>query len=324
MPALFTPNQNVPPFERLPGTPESERPKLFGKTWWLYFNNITTLVNKLGAALTVGAIPKVTADGTFGESALTDDGTKVSSTERVEIDIGAAPQNSQVKLAANAAGALQLLCYSPDNGIILYDLDWQGGAAFIARDTSVARAGKGGDKYEIWGAGGQTPGSALSGEAPYFSIDLATGVISFPAYTTNGFLKTGGGTGLLSAAALLPSELPSYVAVNLTGQTAAIGATNIRPGGVLAPAGLYAIDGYFWISTAGTGGTITLTISWNNGSATHSPTIPQSANSLAGVTPIGYRLYTSGASDVTYAVSFAGVTGSPQFGLKFAMTRIGN
>jgi hypothetical protein len=140
---------------------------------------------KGGPALTtVGAIPKVTAAGTLGESALSDDGTTVSSTEPVEIDSGATP-DSQLALKANGLGALAFLCYVAGNQQILFGAEYLGGV-FIARDTSAARILRATNKLRFGWATGLTPGSSFT-FTDAGAIDLDNGLWGFGGNITPGY-----------------------------------------------------------------------------------------------------------------------------------------
>jgi hypothetical protein len=140
----------------------------------------------------VGASP-----GTLAESSITDDGTKVAFTELLNLDTGAAPSDSQLKLAANLLGALQLLCIGADQLHILFDQNWTG-STLIARNASIARLHKNLAHLNIRGAAGQTVGSAAA-DAILVAIDLATGDVGFggntaPAYPVDvtGNVNVGG------------------------------------------------------------------------------------------------------------------------------------
>jgi len=128
------------------------------------------------------------AVGTLAESSITDDGTKVSLTEHANIDTGAVPADSQLKLAANLLGALQLLCINADQLHVLFDQDWTA-SGYIARNASIASIQKHLAQLIIRGATGQTVGSATV-DAAYVTIDLATGDVGFggnvaPAYAVD-------------------------------------------------------------------------------------------------------------------------------------------
>ena len=181
-------------------------------SWSQWFSGVwNRLVVLLDAVLgfasltNVNRLTKVTAAGTIGESSVSDDGSKVSFIERVTIDTGASPTESQVKLAANALGALQLLMFAADNNQILFDENWTG-SALVARDTSVARIRKNGAKLTILGATGQTVGNPAT-DNTIMVIDLSNsrvGLGSNPNYAldttgdtnTTGVYRVGGTAGL--------------------------------------------------------------------------------------------------------------------------------
>lgn len=101
--------------------------------------------------------------------------------------------------------------------------------------------------------------------------------------------------------------------VSLTGQTASIGTTAIT---TPTAAGVWDIDVYHVCTTAGTGGTLTTTISWNDGTAARSAS-PAANISLAGTNFAGGIQCIRGAASnaINYSTTVAGATGSPQYAL---------
>jgi hypothetical protein len=76
------PPQSVPPLDERGG--DTSLPPLLSRVWWLFFNSLVNSVGAFIAKLTTpGAIPKVTAAGVLGESAISDDGTTVKVASRV-------------------------------------------------------------------------------------------------------------------------------------------------------------------------------------------------------------------------------------------------
>lgn len=100
----------------------------------------------------------------------------------------------------------------------------------------------------------------------------------------------------------------------LTAQAADIAATGIWGGNVNA--GLYRVCVYTRVTTAGSGGTMDVDIAWNDGVAR---TLTVIDNQDLATTSYGrgcVELETNGSSDVTYAATRTGVTGSPQYALR--------
>lgn len=134
----------------------------------------------------VGAIPKVADDGELEESALIDDGTRITSSEPLRVDIGAAPAETPIGVRAAGGGFLGLRVNGPDSLAIHFDYERTGGAN-IARDTSIAALVKGGDFLLLYYNSGETPGSPITALNLSAAINLANGKWGFggnaaPAY----------------------------------------------------------------------------------------------------------------------------------------------
>lgn len=116
---------------------------------------------------------------------------------------------------------------------------------------------------------------------------------------------------------------PSISSPDLTAQTASIGATNLMAS---APAGLYRISYYLHTTTAGSAGTVLLTLAWNDGVA--SQAFLTSALTLAAVVAGTFAsgqiiVKSASAQAITYATTVAGVVGSPAYALGIRIERIG-
>lgn len=285
-------------------------------------NSLNDVVNGASKILTINKITKISDRGVITESALTDSGSKISSTEPIEIDLGATPSKSQFNLRANGLGVYSELAYAANNIQTLYDAEYLG-SVFIARSVSSIAIVKINDKLRVRFKGTLTPGSSFSYDATEpFTIDAVTGDVALPFLTTNKGLVHTDSNGKLTSAVFLPSESPGYAIVNLTGQTAAIGGTAILPGGVIPIAGkLYVLHLYFEITTVGTGGTIDLSITWV-GSAAHTQTYSLSTTSLNNYTTACIPIVADGANNLQYTVVFTGITGSPQFRLQIRTTKL--
>jgi len=241
MPALITPPQKVPPSDGIPS--------LFGKIWWLFFNAISTAGNAAAAAIVAieaalviiqarlvvlldavlgasvltnnGKLAKVSAvDGTLAESSLTDDGSAVSGTEPLHLDVGATAANSQIVLQANALGALSLLCYSADNLQLMFDAERAAGG-LVARDTSAARLLKMGDQLLFQYANTLTVGAAFTFTTAAV-LDLLTGRFGFGGNAAPGYEVDA--TGQINAAS-------GYRAAGVNSVSGFITLAKITPGG---------------------------------------------------------------------------------------------
>jgi len=107
-------------------------------------------------------------------------------------------------------------------------------------------------------------------------------------------------------------------AVTLTDQTTAIGTTTILNTRLIPGAGLYRATVSLLLVTAGTGGTISATVGWNNGILAQSGTTSTlSTRSAPGTEVDGSFLFFSAASqNITYLTTFTGVTGAGRYTLR--------
>jgi hypothetical protein len=110
-------------------------------------------------------------------------------------------------------------------------------------------------------------------------------------------------------------------AVTLTGQTAGIGRTTIINSRLIPGAGLYRATVSLILTKAGTAGTISATIGWNNGALAQSgSTTPLSVTAPLGTEVDGSVLFFSAASqNITYLTTFTGVGGSPQYTVRIRL-----
>jgi hypothetical protein len=112
---------------------------------------------------------------------------------------------------------------------------------------------------------------------------------------------------------------PVYWTVGLTGQTSSVGSTNVT---TTAGAGVYKITYYLKTTTAGTGGTVSLTLNWNEGTAMTVTTGTASLSSSTGVVS-GVQVIKAGASStISYATTVSGASGSPQYSLDIAIQQV--
>lgn len=172
----------------------------------MLFDSTRTAVNYLlnldftlgGSKLTkVGMIPKVTATGTLGPSAITDNGATISLTEPESIDIGAAPQTDQLGIKANALGFAGLFCGGQDNSKLDFDVERVAGVA-IARHGSVVAVRKAVGKLTWLGSTGNTINSPVLVFNTLGTLDLSNGRWGFgnvaaPAYSVDAELDVNAG-----------------------------------------------------------------------------------------------------------------------------------
>lgn len=114
---------------------------------------------------------------------------------------------------------------------------------------------------------------------------------------------------------------PIYANVVLAAQTASVAAANLRVGGVVAPAGLYRVSVYILTTVAGSAGTVTINILFNDGIAARTDSFVISLAALAyGGT--SFVIGNDGVHDVQYSTTVAGATGSPQYAFRVVVERL--
>lgn len=149
---------------------------------------LETDVVRGAAALTAsGRIPKNTAtDGQLTQSALTDSGTRITSTEPLEIDIGASPAEIPLGIKAAGGGFLGFRVNGPDSLAVHFDYERTGGVN-IARDNSIAALVKGGDFLLLYYNSGETPGAPITALNLSAAINLANGRWGFGGNAAPGY-----------------------------------------------------------------------------------------------------------------------------------------
>lgn len=103
--------------------------------------------------------------------------------------------------------------------------------------------------------------------------------------------------------------------LNLTAQTASIGTTTI----LTAPAaGLYRVSYYLHTTTAGSAGTVLLTLGWNDAVAQTAATSAISLSTVvAGTLAKGtVEVWLAAGQVLSYATTVAAAVGSPQYALR--------
>jgi hypothetical protein len=170
---------------------------------------------------------------------------------------------------------------------------------------------------------GRLGNSAISDDG--INVVISSRVVSIGTATSTYKLNVEGdlnisGTGFYRSQGVIYGNV---TAVHLTGQTSAIGATNLLVETAMAPAGYYRIAGQLVCTTAGSGGSATLTINWTQ----HTLALA-AAFAAVNLNATGYSIgslpiiYTDGTAHITYTVAYTG-TGSPQYALHIIMERIG-
>jgi hypothetical protein len=158
---------------------------------------------------------------------------------------------------------------------------------------------------------------AISATLATYEGNYSTPQFFFPASATG--IQTPytiTGPGLQSGCAQYPCNVAK---ISLTGQTAAITTTNLVAS---APAGTYRISAMIWVQAIGTAGTAQVVFTCPNG--TSSPGLGPGAVGLTATNQSNAITTThiAAGSNLTYAVNFSGVTGTPQYGLDVVVDRL--
>lgn len=136
--------------------------------------------------------------------------------------------------------------------------------------------------------------------------------------TVAGVLAIGNGSGGDTSGALYAALVSPY-SVALTGQTSSIAATNL----VASPTttSLYEIRYYLNDTTAGTSGTVSVTISWNDGAA-QSVTSANVTFGVLGAYVSGVIVVKATSGAIQYATTITSPIGSPQYSLDLRVTEL--
>lgn len=140
----------------------------------------------------------------------------------------------------------------------------------------------------------------------------STGVSSSVKMTTyNGVATQGNGLAAI------------YEAVNLSAQTATIGATQLYAVPA-SGAGQYRVSVSLICSTAGTAGTVTAGIVNSNGSGAQTQTTSSlSLTGLGNEVSTQFTLYSTSSTNIDYQTTVAGATGSPKYNLNVRLEYLG-
>ena len=121
-----------------------------------------------------------------------------------------------------------------------------------------------------------------------------------------------------------PTAAGGNSAVTLTNQTVPLPPTRLINARTIPGAGLYRAIVSLILTTQGTDGAISATIGWHNGTLLQQ----NMTKGLKTTDPVGtevdtsFLLYSAVNQDITYSVSFLGVTGQPQYALRIRVEYI--
>lgn len=219
--------------------------------------------------------------------------------------------------------------FSPGQTLTAAELN----SAFAAKTTNAAAAITGGtiDNAVI---GGTTPAAgtfatlSVTGSATLPSVTISGGSITgtpisgstgvFTTLTTSGKLTTYNGVATVAngIASLYGQANPGPQSTSLTSSTLyAVPASG---------AGLYVIIVDNVCSTAGTGGTVSTTIGWNNGAASANATTGgMSLTTLGNEATQIFIVYSAASQNITYSTTVTGAAGAPQYTVRLRVIYLG-
>ena len=117
---------------------------------------------------------------------------------------------------------------------------------------------------------------------------------------------------------------PNCGSIAIAAQTATIVPTVILPGGSgLSTTALYTLAYYVNVTTAGTAGTVTLTLTWNDGAAQTFTTPTVALNTLGAFTSGTQVIKATGGASPQYSTTVTGATGSPQYSVDIRAIPLG-
>jgi hypothetical protein len=155
---------------------------------------------------------------------------------------------------------------------------------------------------------------------------------TYPSPTFQNTTITGTLTaGALSASTLSGATIPSG-ALSIVGQYATLTSTPqtaSMPSATLyavpsSGAGLYLVIVDIQCTTAGTAGTVSASLGWNNGSASASvSTGSMSLTTLGNETTQMFAVNSAASQNITYSTTVSGATGSPQYSIRMRVVFLG-
>lgn len=141
---------------------------------------------------------------------------------------------------------------------------------------------------------------------------------SFQALTNLGQVTAYNGISTIANG--IPSE---YAQINLTAQTASVASATLYavPS---SGAGFYLAIVDTICTTAGTAGTVSATIGWNNGSAAATAASgAMSLSTLGNETTQIFTVYSAASQNITYSTTVTGAAGSPQYSVRIRLVYLG-
>jgi len=109
-----------------------------------------------------------------------------------------------------------------------------------------------------------------------------------------------------------PSQFIARKVLALTGQTTALGLTNVYAN---APAGVFRLSWYMIVTTPGSAGTITVNLNWTDEAAAQTATSTTGTITSFVIAPGTIVFHTAPSTAITVSTAFNSVTGNPAYAL---------
>jgi hypothetical protein len=170
-------------------------------------------------------------------------------------------------------------------------------------------------------------GSTITIDDGVGEVDINVPVVA-PSLTATGNIVAGSYSKFTSYDnySLQGNGVPSIPKVsNLTGQSASISTTNLQCTGAtsICPSGVYRINVYLVVTTAGTAGTVVAAVGWNDGATVRTIT-PVSSIAMTAQNYSSWSLLvrSGGSAHITYSTTVSGATGSPLYSIYVTVERL--
>ena len=282
-------------------------------------NTPLNIPNLDGLGLPVALTTAIRQLGMYMQALLTQSGTDdnsgpITTTGPIRIDPGVSPApESEIRIQANKLGALALQCITTDNSQVMFDA-YRLGSQTIAANATAARIIKNAARLRAQYANGLAVGGVIAAFTTGIDLDLATGNTGFTGiFNTYGNIATSG----VGVAAV-------FGVVDLTGKTAAIGATNLYGPGGNAPAGIYCVGAQVVITTAGNNINVSAQVTYKDPTAGALTDNILTVNALI----LGNHLSSTttfkhdGTAAINYQVTLSGAIGAGVYSVRFVLYRM--
>jgi hypothetical protein len=160
-------------------------------------------------------------------------------------------------------------------------------------------------------------GPAQISSSEIFRTTLTDGTTKKFALTRDGMIDN-----YLGTATAGMGVSPVLAAVSSTAQSASVTTTNLQCGGAVCPAGVYRVTVYHVVTTAGSAGTLSTTVGWNDGTAARTKKPAADVDMSSTNYDTGQAtIVADGVNNITYSTTVAGATGSPVYAVYVTLLR---